>query len=46
MELLNIPLLKVSYGARVQGKIQHKGVVQSFNKLEENSTNEKDQENI
>ena len=38
--------LKVSYGARVQGKIQHKGVVQSFNKLEENSTNEKDQENI
>ena len=38
--------LKVSYGARVQGKIQHKGVVQSFNKLEENSTNEKDQGNI
>jgi cytoskeletal protein CcmA (bactofilin family) len=38
--------LKVSYGARVQGKIQHKGVVQSFNKLEENSSNEKDQENI
>ena len=38
--------LKVSYGARVQGKIQHKGVVQSFNKLEENTSNEKDQENI
>ena len=38
--------LKVSYGARVQGKIQHKGVVQSFNKLEENSSNDKDQENI
>ena len=38
--------LKVSYGARVQGKIQHKGVVQSFNKLEENTYNEKDQENI
>ena len=38
--------LKVSYGARVQGKIQHKGVVQAFNKLEENSSNEKDQENI
>ena len=38
--------LKVSYGARVQGKIQHKGVVKSFNKLEENSSNEKDQENI
>ena len=38
--------LKVSYGAKVQGKIQHKGVVQSFNKLEENSSNEKDQEDI
>jgi cytoskeletal protein CcmA (bactofilin family) len=38
--------LKVSYGARVQGKIQHKGVVQSFNKFEENSSNEKNQENI
>ena len=38
--------LKVSYGARVQGKIQHKGVFQSFNKLEENTSNEKDQENI
>ena len=38
--------LKVSYGARVQGKIQHKGVVQSFNKLEENTSNEKDQEHI
>ena len=37
---------KVSYGGRVQGKIQHKGVVQSFNKLEENTPNEKDQENI
>ena len=38
--------LRVSYGARFQGKIQHKGVVQSFNKPEENSSNEKDQENI
>ena len=38
--------LKVSYGARVHGKIQHNGVVQSFNKLEENSSNEKNQENI
>ena len=38
--------LKVSYGARVQGKIQHKGVIQSFNKFEENSSNEKNQENI
>jgi len=38
--------LKIKYGARVQGRIQHKGVVQSFNKLEENPSNEKDQENI
>ena len=31
--------LKVSYGARVQGRIQHKGVVHSFNNVEEDSHN-------
>ena len=31
--------LKVSYGARVQGRIQHKGVVHSFNNVEEDVTN-------
>ena len=31
--------LKVSYGARVQGRIQHKGVVHSFSNVEEDVTN-------
>jgi len=31
--------LKVSYGARIQGRIQHKGVVHSFNNVEEDVTN-------
>ena len=38
--------LKVSYGARVQGKIQHKGVVHSFNNVDEDSSNESDEDNI
>ena len=47
--------LKVSYGARVQGRIQHKGVVHSFNNveedvtnnnLEEDATNESNEDNI
>ena len=31
--------LKVSYGAKIQGRIQHKGVVHSFNNVEEDVTN-------
>ena len=31
--------LKVSYGARVQGRIQHKGVVHSFSNVEEHIHN-------
>ena len=47
--------LKVSYGARVQGRIQHKGVVHSFsnveehvhnNNLEEDAPNESNEDNI
>ena len=38
--------LKVSYGARVQGRIQHKGVVHSFNNVEEDVHNESNEENI
>ena len=32
--------LRVSYGARVQGRIQHKGVVQNFNNVEEEPPSE------
>ncbi len=42
--------LKVSYGARVQGRIQHKGVVHSFNNednnVEENVPIESNEDNI
>ena len=47
--------LKVSYGARVQGRIQHKGVVHSFNNeegdvpnnnLEKDAPNESNEDNI
>ena len=38
--------LKVSYGARVQGRIQHKGVVHTFNNAEEETPNESNEENI
>ena len=36
--------LKVSYGARVQGRIQHKGVVHTFNNVEEETTNLEEEE--
>jgi len=38
--------LKVSYGARVQGRIQHKGVVRAFNNAEEEMPNESNEDNI
>ena len=38
--------LKVSYGARVQGRIQHKGVVHTFNNVEEEVPNESNEDNI
>ncbi len=38
--------LKVSYGARVQGRIQHKGVVHTFNNVEEEAPNENNEDNI
>ena len=38
--------LNVSYGARVQGRIQHKGVVHTFNNVEEEVPNENNEENI
>ena len=38
--------LRVSYGARVQGRIQHKGVVHSFNNVEEEEPSEKNEDNI
>ena len=38
--------LKVSYGARVQGRIQHKGVVHTFNNIEENPPSENNEDNI
>ena len=36
--------LKVSYGARVQGRIQHKGVVHTFNNAEAEATNLEEEE--
>ena len=38
--------LKVSYGARVQGRIQHKGVVHTFNNVEEEAPKENNEDNI
>ena len=38
--------LKVSYGARVQGRVQHKGVVHAFNNAEEEMPNESNEDNI
>ena len=38
--------LKVSYGARVQGRIQHKGVVHTFNNSEEEAPSESNEDNI
>ena len=38
--------LKVSYGARVQGRIQHKGVVHSFNNVEEQVPNNNLEEDV
>jgi len=38
--------LKVSYGARVQGRIQHKGVVHTFNNVEEEAPSESNEDNI
>ena len=38
--------LKVSYGAKVQGKIQHKGIVHSFNNVDEDSSNKNEEDNI
>ena len=38
--------LKVSYGARVQGRIQHKGVVHTFNKVEEEAPSESNEDDI
>ena len=41
--------LKVSYGARINGRIQHKGVVHSFNsveEVEEEVPNENNEDNI
>ena len=38
--------LKVSYGARIQGRIQHKGVVHTFNNVEEEIPSESDEDNI
>ena len=38
--------LKVSYGARVQGRIQHKGVVQSFNSVEEDVPSESNEDDL
>ena len=38
--------LKVIYGARVQGRIQHKGVVHTFNNVEEEALNENNEDNI
>ena len=37
--------LKVSYGARIQGRIQHKGVVHTFNNVEEDLPNESNEDN-
>ena len=38
--------LKVSYGARIQGRIQHKGVVHTFNNVEEEAPSESNEENV
>ena len=38
--------LKVSYGARIQGRIQHKGVVHTFNNTEDDVSNESNEDNI
>ena len=38
--------LKISYGAKVQGRIQHKGVVQTFNNVEEDAPNESNEDNF
>ena len=38
--------LKVSYGAKVQGRIQHKGVVHNFNNSEEDAPNINNEDNI
>ena len=38
--------LNVSYGAKVQGRIQHKGVVHTFNKVEEEAPNENNEDDI
>ena len=38
--------LKVSYGARVQGRIQHKGIVHTFNNVEEETPNESNEDSI
>jgi len=38
--------LNVSYGAKVQGRIQHKGVVHTFNKIKEESPNESNEDDI
>ena len=38
--------LKVSYGAKVQGRIQHKGVVHTFNNVEEDVPNESNEDNF
>ena len=38
--------LNVSYGAKVQGRIQHKGVVHTFNKVEEEVPSESNEGDI
>ena len=38
--------LKVSYGARIQGRIQHKGVVHTFNNVEEEAPSESNEDKI
>ena len=38
--------LNVSYGAKVQGRIQHKGVVHTFNKAEEDVPSEINEDDI
>ena len=38
--------LNVSYGAKVQGRIQHKGVVHTFNKVEEELPSESNEDDI
>ena len=38
--------LNVSYGAKVQGRVQHKGVVHTFNKVEEELPSESNEDDI